>query len=377
MGSIAQEESRSISENVTWGQRKRFADGKINIPYKHFLGYEKGEDGLPKIVESEAKIVRLIYKMFLEGKTPTYIAKKLTELKIPTPAKKEVWPSSTVLSILTNEKYKGDAILQKTFTVDFLTKKKKVNEGEVQQYYIEESHPAIIPPETFDLVQIELDKRKGIKKSTAGIFASKLICSECGNFYGSKVWHSNSKYKRTIWQCNHKFKNKERCRTPHFTEEELKVKFIEIFNRRLENKDEIISGIEESLVILDDTGKIDKKLKKLKLTIADAELGIKEWINENARRAIEQTEYEIEYRKRAEKYEKLSDEIEKLENEKTLQKNRKKETLAMLEILKKDNKTMIEFDENIFFTLIDHVNVLVDGTLVFVFKDGTEEECQK
>ena len=161
MSSLAQEESRSISENVTWGQRKRFADGKINIPYKHFLGYEKGEDGLPKIVEKEAKIIRLIYKMFLEGKTPSFIANYLTVQEIPTPAKKTVWQPSTVLSILKNEKYKGDAVLQKTFTVDFLTKKKKINEGEVQQYYIENSHPAIIPPETYDLVQIELERRKG------------------------------------------------------------------------------------------------------------------------------------------------------------------------------------------------------------------------
>ena len=147
MSSLAQEESRSISENVTWGQRKRFADGKINLPYKHFLGYKKGDNGLPEIIESEAKIVRMIYKMFLEGKTPSFIAKHLTEQQIPTPAGKKVWQSSTVESILTNEKYKGSALLQKTFTVDFLTKKKKVNEGEVQQYYIEESHPAIIPPE--------------------------------------------------------------------------------------------------------------------------------------------------------------------------------------------------------------------------------------
>ena len=153
VGSLAQEESRSISENVTWGQRKRFADGKIMLPYKQFLGYEKGENGFPKIVESEAKIVRQIYDMFyFKGKTPSSIAKHLTEQGIPTPAGKEVWQSSTVESILTNEKYKGDALLQKTFTVDFLTKKKKINEGEIKQYYIEGSHPAIRPPEFFDLV---------------------------------------------------------------------------------------------------------------------------------------------------------------------------------------------------------------------------------
>ena len=144
MSSLAQEESRSLSENVTWGQRKRMQDGKVSLPYGQFLGYEKGEDGLPKIVEAEAEIVRLIYKMYLNGKTVTAIASYLTARGVPTPAGKRKWNVSTVLSILQNEKYKGDALLQKKYTVDFLSKKTKVNEGEIPQYYVENSHPAII-----------------------------------------------------------------------------------------------------------------------------------------------------------------------------------------------------------------------------------------
>ena len=129
MSSLAQEESRSISENVTWGQRKRFADGKVNLPYRRFLGYRKGEDGLPEIVPEEAVIVRDIYRMFISGKSVSTIAKILTEKKIATPGGKEKWQRQTVESILKNEKYKGAALLQKTFTVDFLQKKMKVNEG--------------------------------------------------------------------------------------------------------------------------------------------------------------------------------------------------------------------------------------------------------
>lgn len=133
MSSLAQEESRSISENVTWGQRRRFAEGKISLPYNHFLGYRKGEDGLPEIVPEEAEIVRFIYRSFIDGQTIYAIAKSLTERKIPTPAGKEKWSHTTIESILTNEKYKGSALLQKRFTTDFLTKKKKINEGEVPQ----------------------------------------------------------------------------------------------------------------------------------------------------------------------------------------------------------------------------------------------------
>ena len=144
MSSLAQEESRSISENVTWGQRKRFADGKVTMPYRHFLGYRKGADGLPEIVPEEAELVQRIYRLFMQGKTPHAIGKILTVEGIPTPAGKEKWQSSTIESILQNEKYRGDARLQKKFTVDFLQKKMKVNEGEVPQYYVENSHPAII-----------------------------------------------------------------------------------------------------------------------------------------------------------------------------------------------------------------------------------------
>ena len=112
---------------------------------------------------------------------------------IPTPAGKQTWQTATILSILTNEKYKGDALLQKTFCTDFLTKKMKVNEGEVPQYYVENSHPAIIEPEVFDMAQDELARRKQAGRSHHGTscFAGKLVCGCCGGLYGSKVWHSN------------------------------------------------------------------------------------------------------------------------------------------------------------------------------------------
>ena len=133
MSSLAQEESRSISENVTWGQRKRMADGKVTMPYGRFLGYRKGEDGFPEIVPEEAEVVKLIYKSFMEGLSYYKIAQLLMSRNIPAPAGGEKWYTRTVESILTNEKYKGSALLQKKFTMDFLTKKQKVNEGEVPQ----------------------------------------------------------------------------------------------------------------------------------------------------------------------------------------------------------------------------------------------------
>lgn len=168
MGSLVQEESRSISENTTWGQRKRFADGKVTMPYRRFLGYDRGENGEPVINEKEAVVVRRIYRMFLEGGTPSSIAKTLTLDNIPTPGGKTIWGPTTIRSILSNEKYKGDALLQKSFTVDFLTKKTKLNEGEVPRYYAQNSHPAIVSREVHDLVQHELRRRREACMRTTG-----------------------------------------------------------------------------------------------------------------------------------------------------------------------------------------------------------------
>lgn len=371
MSSLAQEESRSISENVTWGQRKRFADGKINIPYKNFLGYEKGEDGLPKIVEKEAKIIRLIYKMFLEGKTPSFIASYLTAQGIPTPAKKTVWQPSTVLSILKNEKYKGDAVLQKTFTVDFLTKKKKINEGEVQQYYIENSHSAIIPPETYDLVQIELGRRKGAHKSTAGTFAGKLICGDCGSFYGSKVWHSNDKYRRVIMQCNGKFKNTKQCRTPNLEEEQLKHIFVDVFNSTFTNRHEIITSIASTIDEITDTSKIDLQIENKRSKLQILGITLKECIEENMHRILNQDEYDVKFKTLENEYENLKADITRLENLEATSHAKKQELYLYIHALETTDHVITEFDESLFHSLVDNIIVNADNTLVFRYKDGS------
>ena len=189
MSSLAQEESRSISENVKWGHRKRFADGKVTVPFGHFLGYKRGEDGNLVIDEEQAVIVKRIYREYLSGSTAVAIAKGLTNDGIETPGHKQKWHASTVRSILTNEKYKGEALLQKYYTPDFLTKKQKVNNGEIQQYYVENNHPAIIEPEIFEMVRIEKDRRLMLngKYSGTDILTSRIKCGECGGSYGTHL----------------------------------------------------------------------------------------------------------------------------------------------------------------------------------------------
>ncbi len=374
MSSLAQEESRSISENVTWGQRKRFADGKVSMPYKRFLGYTKGPDGLPQIVEEQAATVRMIYRLYLEGKTTSAIAKHLTDLGISTPGGKLRWQSSSVESILTNEKYKGDAVLQKKFTVDFLTKKQKINEGEIPQYYVENSHPAIIPSEIHDLVQAEMRKRKEANRHYSGkdCFSSRIVCGECGGYYGSKVWHSTSKYRRVIWQCNHKFQGEVRCATPHLYEDTAKQAFVDAFNSLIENREAVIAGYDAVLEALSNTAELDTKAEKLRGEIAVIAEDIRRYVEENSHEAIDQDSYQQQYENQAEKYETLKAELDEIEVEKSNRITMCENIHRFIEALAQNEKALPEFNEDVWSTTVDKVIVYNGSNLNFYFKDGTE-----
>ena len=219
MSSLAEEESRSISENVRWGQRKRFADGRYHMPYKQFLGYKKGANGEPELVENEAKIIRVIYRLCLEGYTPSSIAKQLTEAEIPSPSGMNVWQRRTVESILKNEKYYGAALLQKTFCVDYRTKEMRKNQGELPMYYVENGHEAIVTKEIFDAVQEKLSvpERMHIHKHS---LSGKLFCGDCGSFYGPIPIHSTT-YNDLVWKCSNRHLNGYPCKTPYLYEEML------------------------------------------------------------------------------------------------------------------------------------------------------------
>jgi len=215
MSSLAQEESRSISENVTWGQRKRLADGKTSLAYSRFLGYDKGKEKYEMVVnEEQAATVRRIFFMFLQGYTAHSISKILTDEGVPTPCGCDVWYARTIQSILQNEKYKGDALLQKEFTVDFLTRKLKKNEGELPQYYVKEDHEPIISPWLFDYVQERLKDRGNVPGRYSGVtvLSSKLECGVCGSMYTPRPWHSTS-YNNLVWQCRNRTKKGPKCPT--------------------------------------------------------------------------------------------------------------------------------------------------------------------
>lgn len=374
MSSIAQEESRSISDNVTWGKRKCAADGKFQLAYKNFLGYRKGEDGLPEIVEEEAQIVRFIYRSFLQGKTASSIAKMLMEMNVATPSRKTEWTYGTVMSILQNEKYKGAALLQKTFTIDFLQKKTKVNEGEVPQYYIENSHEAIIDPVEHERVQLEINRRKELDRrySSAYTFSSRVQCSECGAFYGRKVWHSNDPYKAYVWRCNDKYAGKTRCTTPHFYEDVLKRRFVEAFNQRAEIKAETLVVCRLAAATICDLDSLDDEIKTINDEIKVLVGLSQKLIDENAKKAQNQEEYQRRYSALQDRFEVKQARLIEIQKERARRIAMKKSIDWFIESFEKHEGLLEEFDEELFFAVTDVMIAHPDGRVAVRFRDGVE-----
>jgi DNA invertase Pin-like site-specific DNA recombinase len=374
MSSLAQEESRSISENVTWGHRKRFSDGKVSVPYSRFLGFDKGdEDGVLKINEQQAVLVRRIYRMFLDGLTPHAIAKQLTAEGIPSTSGKDRWYSESIKNILKNEKYRGDALLQKQFTVDFLSKKRKKNEGEIQQFYVENAHPYIIEPAVFEMVQEELKRRKpGVNRhSGVGLFAGKIKCGTCSSWFGAKIWHSTSKYRRTIYQCNGKFRNSKKCGTPHLGEENIKRLFVSAVNKLLSDKDGIIEDFELIKQKLFDTTELEAERVALQSEMAVVAELLQKYIEENARVALDQSEYQQRYNGLADREERAKERLTEVSGLITSKRSRSELIEQFMSELA--NQDMItEFNERLWHNLLDYATVYSEDDVRFTFKNGSE-----
>ena len=374
MSSLAQEESRSISENVTWGQRKRFADGKVHIPYGQFLGYRKGADGLPEIVPEEAEIVRRIYREFLQGKSTNAIAAMLTEEGVSTPGKRTVWQRATVESILRNEKYKGSALLQKSFTVDFLTKKTKVNEGEVPQYYVEDSHPAIIEPWEWEQVQTELERRKNSRNRhrQTSPFSGKILCGDCGGIFGAKTWHSTDRYRRVIWQCNDKFKGEHKCETPHLTEERLKELFLSALGAYLSDRETVIVRLRDTQRVLTDTDFIDEDIRSLEEELTAVTEMLRLCIEENAANTMTEETYRATHAELCSRFEETEAKLATLQRQRDKMKADAIAIGGMMFELGELDALPVDFDEKLWNGTIDYVTVYADQRVVFRFKDGKE-----
>ena len=247
---FAQAESESLSMNITRGKRMRYKEGKFPFPFSLY-GYKRGENGQPEIVPEKAAIVRKMFYMYLEGNSLNDIRKWLEENEIESPMGKDEWTVNSVSGILKNEKYKGDALLQKTYTVDYLTKTVAKNKGQVAQYYVENSHQGIVSREIFDMVQDEIKRRRNHTGYKTTSYSSQyaltgiVYCGECGANYRRVTWSRNGK-KRIVWRCIERLENgMQNCKnSPSIYEDKL--------------KDAILSGLSQILPEVSDVAEMVK-----------------------------------------------------------------------------------------------------------------------
>ena len=250
MASLAQQESQSLSQNVRLGLQYRYQQGKVQVCTNRFLGYDKDEDGNLIINPEEAEVVKRIYREYLEGSSYYEIGKGLTADGIRTAAGSEKWLASTLKKILSNEKYIGDALLQKTVTTDFLTKKRVANKGIVPQYYVEGSHEAIIPKDLFMRVQEEMVRRARMKTPTGKrrVYSGKyalsnvVYCAHCGDFFQRTHYNIRGK-KKIVWRCISRLHQKDAeidCPARTISEETLQAVVVEAINEVFANRELVL-----------------------------------------------------------------------------------------------------------------------------------------
>lgn len=373
--------------------RKRFADGKVTMPYGQFMGYRRGKDGTPEVVEAEADIVRAIFRRFLEGATPAMISRELNLAGIPCPSRKSLlseneaeiakarkktsrWGTSTVENILANEKYKGDAILQKTYCTDYLLKTFVVNDGSVvPKYYAQNSHPAIVRPEVFDLAQQELAWRRSLNGRYSGrsCFASRVVCGDCGAFYGSKVWHSTDEYRRTVWRCNNKYAGETKCTTPHVTQEALEKAFVQVMQRVFSQKDAVLTVCREALDEAFDTAELDKAATRLQDQALGMAARVRQLVDENARVQRDQDEFKEDYEALLAEHAKLSEKIQAIAEQKRDKTERRQRIGIFLHMLE-EQQECAGFEPGTFVALVDKVIIQHDGRMEFSFRNGMKCE---
>ena len=256
MASLAQQESQSLSRNIKLGLQYRYQQGHVQVNHNRFLGYTKDADGHLIIDPDQAEIVRRIYREYLEGFSMDKIAAGLERDGVLTGAGKAKWHTSTINKILRNEKYMGDALLQKTYTTDFLTKKRIKNNGTVPQYYVESDHEAIIPKDIFLLVQEELVRRRVVRTSKNGkrrnysckhCFAQMVFCGDCGQFYRRVHWN-NRGCKSIVWRCCSRLENTgHACRSRTVNEGLLEQVSIDAINQVLCEKDDFLKTLQSNI----------------------------------------------------------------------------------------------------------------------------------
>ena len=384
---FAQSESESISANVRWGKRQSIKDGKVTFQYKTLLGYEKGPDGNPVIIPEEAETVRRIFEWYLAGKSIRDIRLALVAGGFRNAVGTTDWTTSNLRSILTNEKYCGDALLQKTFVKDCISKKSIPNTGQLAKVLIQNNHEAIISHEIFDAVQLELARRRaqdGRSRKSAptgrGKFSGKyalsglLFCGECGTAYRRVVWTQHGE-KRAVWRCSSRLDyGKKYCKeSPTLDESPLQQAVLAAINASMSGckvlADQLVDAMEQELAPIPgesmSLGDIDRAVtelgKQFDTLLAEAANGDADEYAERFR-TISTTMEELKRRKAAilgirQEQEQISRRIH-----------------AAASAMTAATVGITEWDDGVVYQLLEKVTVLTGNRIKVTFRNGVEIE---
>ena len=387
-GAFAQAESESTSSRVRWGKRQSMKEGRVAMQYQKLLGYERGPDGKPQIVPEQAEIVRFIYQRYLAGDPLRSIKEQLEAQGCLTAAGKSKWVISNIKSILTNEKYCGDALLQKTFVKDCISKKVIPNTGQLDKVLIQDHHEAIVSHELFDAVQLELARRKareggtrrsaptGLRKYSGKYALSNLLfCGECGTAYRRCIWTQHGE-KRPVWRCVSRLSyGKKYClHSPTLDEEPLQQAILGAINASMDNRTVLESRItavmeQELLPVAGET-----------MSLADVERALKDLgrqfdsLLKEAASPERQEEYTERFRAVSTSMAELKNRRERLkaiyqENEKASQRLQ-----AISAALEGASANITEWDESTVYQLLEKVTVLSKDRIRVTFRGGLEIE---
>ena len=385
---FAQSESESMSKNITWSNRKNFADGKVVFRYSQLLGYRKGENGEPEIVPEEAAVVERIFQMFLAGMTLRDISAELQSENITFPDKEFMFTKRMVQNILRNEKYCGDCILQKTVTVDCITKERKINQGEAPMYLVENNHPPIVSREIFNRTQEELSRRNALPaKSTKTALTSSgkyskyaltdvLICGECGSRYKRCTWARNGK-KKIVWRCISRldYGTKYCTKSPTIEEEPLQRAIVRALNSfNAEDRSTYITLMKATIGDAIGLNGGSDEIDLLERRIDALNKRMISIVNDCVASGDDMENHEDEFKAISEETEQLKRRIEAIRESEAKDESYADRLAQIQEIIQQRDMNRDTYDESIVRQMVECIKIYPDNKILVTFGGGYEIE---
>ena len=387
MGAFAQAESESMSGNIIWGKRQAMREGKVVMQYKHLYAYERGEDGKPKIIPEQAKVVRQIYKSFLAGRSVRMIKCELERQGVPATQGGKSWSESVIRNILKNEKYCGDALMQKTFTQDCISKKQIRNVGQLPMYLKQNNHEGIVSRDMFNAVKAEFARRNAGRAPSRKLaptgrscysakyaLTERLVCGECGTLYRRCVW-TRKDQKFAVWRCSSRidYATKYCHNSPTLYEKPLQAAILAAVNAAMSQREALVDRIESAMRM---------ELSPLPgeyMSVSDIDRRI-EALNQEFRQFFGASKGGG-FMKYAEDFQRISDEMTELKEKRARLLDRQNSSSAInqriqdaVNVLNAGSSEITEWDESVIRQLVDTVKVLSADRIRVYLRGGMEIE---